>query len=818
MAEVIDIIHKLTYEADTDVIEALNKAFGNQFKQLQELYAEQKRLEDLRANSAQRDVASQNALTAAYNKNKQAIDNITASIGKEFAANQRLNQSVIATTRNMGNLGFAFQQVLREAPSAAIGIQTFFLAISNNLPILIDELNRARAAGAGTSDILSTLGKTIFSLNGVITLGIAALTIFGGKLFSVGEAAKKADEDYQKFLDTLNQNTQRSIDATNEQANRLNSLVSIIRNTSLAENDRKKALDALQKDYPNYLKNVTLEGIENGKNADALERVVKAIGAKNSAASAGQNLILFQQKEREEVSALTDAQNKANKALAQFNSLQERIRNRQVSGGPGTEGALQTLRNLSELANRELEVAQTRLDARRRQIAETQSQITLNTLQSQDLVINQEDKGQDPYRAAIEAAETANEQAKLLDKSLNELLKSELSINEKYIEYYNEDIRLNRDLTQEERSIREEQYSIETRRISNAQELRLNELQQSLLRQKISVAKAFKEAGDVAKFENELRELEIKQSELQLKRAQGAEIFPTLQSARGVQARTFRTVDTTASEAGANRALNRVLTEPERIKAQQEKILGFYQQAANSIIGTFQQIFDARIQFLDAEIQIQSARIAAATELAKRGNTEVLENELQNLDRLQAERQRAAENQLRINSVLQASATALTIAQSLQTISQAGAFSGPGAPVAIAATVAALAAAFGTVLSLANSFQGFADGGYTGDGGKYEAAGIVHKGEFVMTKEQTAKYRPILEAMHANKVPVLNDLPIAHMGYATKNEMKGVEAKLENIYEAISNIHFSAKNVMDSDGVHQLINTTSKRERNKWRR
>lgn len=34
---------------------------------------------------------------------------------------------------------------------------------------------------------------------------------------------------------------------------------------------------------------------------------------------------------------------------------------------------------------------------------------------------------------------------------------------------------------------------------------------------------------------------------------------------------------------------------------------------------------------------------------------------------------------------------------------------------------------------------GFADGGYTGDGGKYQPAGIVHAGEYVFTKEQTRK-------------------------------------------------------------------------------
>jgi phage-related minor tail protein len=33
----------------------------------------------------------------------------------------------------------------------------------------------------------------------------------------------------------------------------------------------------------------------------------------------------------------------------------------------------------------------------------------------------------------------------------------------------------------------------------------------------------------------------------------------------------------------------------------------------------------------------------------------------------------------------------------------------------------------------------FATGGYTGDGGKYQAAGLVHKGEFVMDKESTSR-------------------------------------------------------------------------------
>lgn len=40
---------------------------------------------------------------------------------------------------------------------------------------------------------------------------------------------------------------------------------------------------------------------------------------------------------------------------------------------------------------------------------------------------------------------------------------------------------------------------------------------------------------------------------------------------------------------------------------------------------------------------------------------------------------------------------------------------------------------------LVGNGKGFASGGYTGNGGKYDPAGIVHRGEYVMTKEATSR-------------------------------------------------------------------------------
>ncbi|MCW9717332.1 tape measure protein [Avibacterium sp. 21-599] len=85
---------------------------------------------------------------------------------------------------------------------------------------------------------------------------------------------------------------------------------------------------------------------------------------------------------------------------------------------------------------------------------------------------------------------------------------------------------------------------------------------------------------------------------------------------------------------------------------------------------------------------------------------------------------------------------AFAIAESMVKLSQAisQAMADPTAltPAQKFANMAAVAAAGMNVVSQISSV-GFSSGGYTGDGGKYTPAGIVHRGEYVITKEATAR-------------------------------------------------------------------------------
>jgi len=61
-----------------------------------------------------------------------------------------------------------------------------------------------------------------------------------------------------------------------------------------------------------------------------------------------------------------------------------------------------------------------------------------------------------------------------------------------------------------------------------------------------------------------------------------------------------------------------------------------------------------------------------------------------------------------------------------------------GAAGAIGAGGGAAGGSIGA-MGMSTSFSGYDGGGYTGDGGKLDPAGIVHKGEFVFTKEATSR-------------------------------------------------------------------------------
>ena len=264
-------------------------------------------MEDL-TNAANGAGQSYNGLVnqmAAMRKELRNIDVSTKAGQKQFnelaakinGVNTRLKEMDAATgnyQRNVGNyegavrgLNLAMMQVVRELPSLTMGADMFFLAISNNLPILADNIQLVREQNAKmlaetgkAPKLITQVVKSLFSWNSLMSVAITLLTLFGGKiidwvsgLFKAKEetdAAAKAQEELNKAMQDM---AQAEVKATAS----AKTYYSIATDVTRSMEDRLGAAQKLIREYPQYLSDFSEEEIIAGKAADAYGRLSLSI-------------------------------------------------------------------------------------------------------------------------------------------------------------------------------------------------------------------------------------------------------------------------------------------------------------------------------------------------------------------------------------------------------------------------------------------------------------------------------------------------------------------------------------------------------------
>lgn len=182
---------------------------------------------------------------------------------------------------------FAMQQILRETPSFAYSFATGISAIANNIPILVDEINRMKksnaeltASGGKAIPIWKELWSSIISPMGLLTLGIGAFTIFTARMSMHTNGMKTATDVGKKYADTLKEIDENAASASAKESANVKSLIGVAQNLSLSMNVRLKAVKELQDKYPDYLGNLKQEKILTGDLTTEVENLNKALLAK----------------------------------------------------------------------------------------------------------------------------------------------------------------------------------------------------------------------------------------------------------------------------------------------------------------------------------------------------------------------------------------------------------------------------------------------------------------------------------------------------------------------------------------------------------
>lgn len=267
------------------------------------------------ANSAE---GSYNRLSAQYALNKIRLNQMSAAereaadSGKKLEAETNaIYQQMIKLQEATGNyrlsvghyqktwdgLGISISQVVRELPAAAVSLNTFFLGISNNIPMVVDEINRLReknellrAEGKETVSVTKSIVKSLFSWNTALVVLLTVFSMYGkeiitwiDKTLTGRDAAKSFEDALEDLNDELGKGSTGSYGQQIAVLRRLSENWKDLGNNIKAQtqwiNDNEKEFSKL---------GITIDSINDANNAfvDNTESVVAAYKARAKAEAA----------------------------------------------------------------------------------------------------------------------------------------------------------------------------------------------------------------------------------------------------------------------------------------------------------------------------------------------------------------------------------------------------------------------------------------------------------------------------------------------------------------------------------------------------
>lgn len=250
------------------------------------------------------------------------ISNVQKELNAAEQASGRFQRNVGNYASAWNGLGNSVQQVARELPSLAVSANTFFLAISNNLPILVDEIAKVRKEyanfkaelKAGNKDVKAVapvwqqLTRSILSWQTALVVGLTLLSVYGKDVIKwIGNLGKARDVT----LDLLSAEQEMALarksawSSIAKEQTQLDILYNKLKNVTLSTTERNAAVREWVKNYKTHSdildgENVDLRKLENAYRALSKEIYANAVAR----AYADRIAELSVQREKEEMKRL----------------------------------------------------------------------------------------------------------------------------------------------------------------------------------------------------------------------------------------------------------------------------------------------------------------------------------------------------------------------------------------------------------------------------------------------------------------------------------------------------------------------------------
>lgn len=287
-----------------------------QLQELNQKTREANQIAKLTARINTSEVGSYNQLAAQYELNKIKLNAMSHEERYATAAGKDLEEQTLNLYKQMirmqeatgnhrlsvGNyklawngLGNAMNQVIRELPSATMGMNTFFLAISNNIPVLIDEIDRVRqrnkllaAEGKETTSVAKTITRAIFSWQTALILCLTALSMHGKEILDWISKAIKGRAAAIKFTEAMDNMVEELDKTNNSYGKNITELKKLSNEWKNLTNDKERKQWILDNKTAFDQLDVSVRNVSDAENifVDHTEVMVNALKARAKAAAA----------------------------------------------------------------------------------------------------------------------------------------------------------------------------------------------------------------------------------------------------------------------------------------------------------------------------------------------------------------------------------------------------------------------------------------------------------------------------------------------------------------------------------------------------
>lgn len=189
-------------------------------------------------------------------------------------------------TKAFNGLSIATQQVLREMPTLANSMQQFFIAISNNVPIFVDNLKAVQKATGSWVTAMKGVLSSLFSWQTALLVVLTILPKIAQAIHNKRKAQEEDNKATKTQISLLNLLHEAMIAVQKAQAEDLSktkTLVAVMNDLNRSNEDRITAATALKKIHKEQLANYSAEEIAMGKAKTTLDEITESLKAQAQA-------------------------------------------------------------------------------------------------------------------------------------------------------------------------------------------------------------------------------------------------------------------------------------------------------------------------------------------------------------------------------------------------------------------------------------------------------------------------------------------------------------------------------------------------------